>query len=286
MVNVKTSWNDLSNLGWSKSRVYDAVNAVRDGTMEGQGDMALNERFADDYGWYCYNVLKGDLVANRPVINEIPESDSIAFQYDNTSNTKPFTDTWTETWKNTESATLSVKNAASIELKQSISIQGICNTEFGFTVSTESTETRTDGREYTLSHTFPIEVGPGEIFKLIREKHVTLGSQLFTQDYGLDRNNNLIATKGRKWKDHYYWGFYLNTELNNPSGTMSWIGETKNVIFNFRIERTRPDGTVIHDPVVIGAQAPGTLKLSADAVVVKGQAPVPGVSKEGANVSV
>ena len=61
--------------------------------------------------WYCYNVLKGDLVANRPVINEIPESDSIAFQYDNTSNTKPFTDTWTETWKNTESATLSVKNA-------------------------------------------------------------------------------------------------------------------------------------------------------------------------------
>ena len=50
MVNVKTSWNDLSGFGWSKSRVYDAVNAARDGTMEGQGDMALNERFADDYG--------------------------------------------------------------------------------------------------------------------------------------------------------------------------------------------------------------------------------------------
>ena len=52
MVNVKTSWNDLSNLGWSKSRVFnhDAVNPVRDGTMEGLGDMALNEAWADDYG--------------------------------------------------------------------------------------------------------------------------------------------------------------------------------------------------------------------------------------------
>ena len=78
----------------------------------------------------------------------------------------------------------------------------------------------------------------------------------------------------------------MNTELNNPSGTMSWIGETKNVIFNFRIERTRPDGTVVHDPVVIGTEAPGKLKILASAVVVKGQAPVPGIPKEGANVSV
>ncbi|KAI0707920.1 Zb protein [Earliella scabrosa] len=284
MVNVKTSWTDLDNLGWSKSRVFNAVNPVRDGTMEGLGDMALNEAWADDYGWYCYNVLKGDLVAKAPVISEIPESDSIAFQYDNTGNDKPFTDTWTESWTNTESASLAVKDSAAIQLKQSISIEGICNSEFGFTVSTESTETHTDGREYQLSHTFPIEVGPGEIFKLVREKHVTLGSQLFTQDYGLDRTNNLIGTKGKKWKDHYYWGFYLNTELNNPSGTMSWIGETKNVVFNFHVERTRPDGTVVHEP--ISTEAPGKLKVSAEAVVVKGKAPVPGVSKEGANLSV
>ena len=46
---------------------------------------------------------------------------------------------------------------------------------------------------------------------------------------------------------------------------MSWIGETKNVVFNFHIERTRPDGTVVHEP--IGTEAPGKLKVSAEAVV-------------------
>ena len=50
MSGPKTTWEDLSNLGWFKQQVYDKLNSVRGGTMQGFGDMALNEGFATDYG--------------------------------------------------------------------------------------------------------------------------------------------------------------------------------------------------------------------------------------------
>ena len=50
MSGPQTKWEDLSNLGWFKQQVYDKLNSVRGGTMQGFGDMALNEGFATDYG--------------------------------------------------------------------------------------------------------------------------------------------------------------------------------------------------------------------------------------------
>ncbi len=50
MPGPQTTWTDLANLGWYKNNVYNAVNKQRGGSMEGLGDMALNESFANDWG--------------------------------------------------------------------------------------------------------------------------------------------------------------------------------------------------------------------------------------------
>ena len=51
MSGPRTKWEDLSNLGWFKQQVYDRLNSVRGGTMQGLGDIALNEGFATDFGY-------------------------------------------------------------------------------------------------------------------------------------------------------------------------------------------------------------------------------------------
>ena len=45
----KTTWEDLSNLGWYKQQVYEKADAARGGTMEGIGDISLNDGIAADY---------------------------------------------------------------------------------------------------------------------------------------------------------------------------------------------------------------------------------------------
>jgi len=46
----KTTWEDLSNLGWPKQEVYNTLNAQRGNTMEGLGDLAVNDGICETYG--------------------------------------------------------------------------------------------------------------------------------------------------------------------------------------------------------------------------------------------
>ena len=39
---TKTTWEDLSRLGWPKYDVYKKANEARDGTMSNEGDLYLN----------------------------------------------------------------------------------------------------------------------------------------------------------------------------------------------------------------------------------------------------
>jgi hypothetical protein len=49
----ETTWKDLANLGWPIQQVVNEANKHRGGTMDGKGDIALNERFAADYQYVC-----------------------------------------------------------------------------------------------------------------------------------------------------------------------------------------------------------------------------------------
>ena len=49
MPQVKTSWEDLANLGWPIQQVYEKANAARGGSMEGKGDLSLNNGVAAEY---------------------------------------------------------------------------------------------------------------------------------------------------------------------------------------------------------------------------------------------
>lgn len=193
MSGPKTTWEDLSNLGWFKQQVYNKLNAQRGGTMQGLGDMALNEGFATDYGyvtlhlrlkrqadallhtssWYCYNVLHGDPRIGGQSADNI-NSSTIVWSYDNTQNSKPFGPTqWTESWTNSETADLSISvhgmlrimfapmqtkltNPAGISLSQSITIPFVGGSTFSIDISTTSTKTETKSSSRQLSNTWDI----------------------------------------------------------------------------------------------------------------------------------
>ncbi|KAI0749451.1 cytolysin [Daedaleopsis nitida] len=243
----KTTWTDLSNLGWYKQDVFNALNGQRGGTMRNDGDMELNEGLADKYGWYCYNALRGDVRADGPVFNDLPHDDTIMWKYDNTKNSQPHEEDWSEKWSETRSASLGIKESASISLNTSVTIEGICSTEFGFSVSTESNKEESKEQTHELSHTWKIKVNPGETVSLVRTQKTRLGTQTYYQDFGLDPQSNKIATDGNKWDGHFFWGLSANNALNNPKGTMKIVGTVKEVTFTFAIVRDGKNGSQMRE---------------------------------------
>jgi len=247
MSGPKTSWEDLSNLGWYRQQAYDRFNARRGGTMQGLGDMALNESFANDWGWYSYNVLVGSpRIAGNSADNI--ESSSIVWTYDNTQNLQEFQTSWTEKWTNSVRATLSISTHAGISLSQSISIPGVGGSEFSMTISTDSMKEESRETSHELSTTWGITVMPGEIVRIERIRMVTNGQAIYHQDYGL-ASNSLMATKGKMYDGHYYWGFNINSVLGSPRGTMSLVGRSTQESYNFKIIRQTPDGRRTTEPL-------------------------------------
>ncbi|KIY46140.1 TEER-decreasing protein [Fistulina hepatica ATCC 64428] len=246
----KTTWQELSQLGWYKQQVYDRLNSLRGYTMHGFGDMALNESFANDYQWYSYNTTKGDPRSNGDIINSI-QSNQTVWSYDNSGNLQPFESKWTEKWVETSTASLSVTTHAGIELKQSITIPGVGGSEFSISISTESTSSETKSSEHSLENTWTILVNPGEKVSIERTKTSTTGQTVYLVDYGLT-NDSLIGTKGDKS------GYGLNYYLNSPSNTMRLSGHSTKDSYDFKIVRVKPDGKKVFEPL---PQPPEKLRL-------------------------
>ncbi|KAF7368569.1 TEER-decreasing protein [Mycena venus] len=213
----QTNWEDLSNLGWPRNQAYNAFNARRGGTMEGQQDMALNELFALDWGWYSYNVLIGEPRLAGSGTDHV-ESSSIVWTYDNSQNLQDFQANWTETWTNTTRASLSITNRSTISLSQSISIMNVANSEFAFTIGTDSTREESRESTHQLSTSWGITVQGGETVHIERVRMITTGQAIYHQDYGL-ASGSRMATKGRRWDGSFFWGLSMNNALNNPRGS-------------------------------------------------------------------
>ncbi|KAJ7473031.1 TEER-decreasing protein [Mycena galericulata] len=244
MAGPRTSWEDLANLGWYKQQAYDRFNARRGGTMQGLGDIALNESFAHDWSWYSYNVLIG---APRIAGNSADtiESSTIVWMYDNSQNMQEFQASWTETWTNSSRASLSISTHAGISLSQSISIPGVGGSEFSISISTDSTKEETRETSHQLSTTWGITVMAGETVSIERVRMVTSGQAIYHQDYGL-ASNSLMASA---YDGHYYWGFNINSTLNSPRGIMSLLGRSTQENYTFRIVRKTPDGRSRTEPL-------------------------------------
>jgi len=236
MAGPRTTWEDLTNLGWHKQQVYNTLNAQRGNTMQGFGDIALNETFALTYSWYCYNVIRGTPRQVGGIPNTINSTETI-WTYDNSQNFQPFETSVTESWTESASASLSITTSASVSLGVSINIGAVASSEFNISISTESTTSETRERTYSLSQSWPIVVGPGEIVTIERTKTTTTGNATYYQDFGL-HDSSLIATKGNSYNSHYYWGFNANRYLNTPLGTMILNGYSEKTNFGFRITRT------------------------------------------------
>ncbi|KAK0448677.1 cytolysin [Armillaria borealis] len=240
----KTSWTDLANLGWPKQRVYDTLNAQRGYTMHGFNDMALNERFANDFTWYCYNVTKGSPYMVGDTVDNATKTTTV-WSYDNRKNSEPFTTHWTETWSTTETASLSVTRSSSISLQWSVTIGSIAGSDFTISSSNDSETSTTQTKEstHTLENEWEVTVDAGEIFEIRRIELTTKGKSVYNLKYGLndpvesDAYGGLIASKGDKFNGHYYYGLPANRLLNSPRGTMVFEGLSKSSSFSHEIVR-------------------------------------------------
>ncbi len=104
--------------------------------------------------------------------------DETAWTYDNTQNSKPHVEEWTEKWTNTSSATLTVGSSgmwfspcspnvspidivihglASITLSNHITIFDVAESGFDITISSESSSSESKEETYELSHTWTME---------------------------------------------------------------------------------------------------------------------------------
>jgi len=214
--------------------------------MHGYGDMALNESFSNDFGWYCYNVTIGDPTTSGNVVDSISSSDTV-WSYENSSK-QPFTTTVAETWTDTETASVSVSQSATVSLGVNVDIPDVGGSSFSITISTESTDTETKESSYSLSQNWSITIDAGEDVRIERTKTVTSGRADYLLKYGL-YYPSWIGTAGDQWDGHYYWSYEINGLLGSPQGTMVFSGLSQKTSFLFTIIRTGPDGIPRSSPL-------------------------------------
>ncbi|EJC99840.1 TEER-decreasing protein [Fomitiporia mediterranea MF3/22] len=234
----KTTWEDLSNIGWPIQQVYDKANESRGHTMHGLNDLFLNNGIASQYQWWCYNVAKGSPSVKGHNTNSVNKDDTV-WSYSNSQNSQPFKTTWSEKWTESTSATLSVTNSASISLSQSIEIPEVGGSEFSISVSTEDNKSQTKENSHELSNTWDITVGPHEKVSVKRTITTTTGTAEYGQQYGVEGS---LGTKGDKYQDHYYWDRDVNSLLGAPTGTMTLQGVYTTTSYNYQLIREGQDG--------------------------------------------
>ncbi|EJC99829.1 TEER-decreasing protein [Fomitiporia mediterranea MF3/22] len=236
----KTTWEDLSNLGWSIQNIYNKANDTRGHTMKKIEDLYLNDGIAAKYQWWSYNITKGSPYLKGNNTSSV-DSDETVWSYDNTKNTEPFTTSWMESWTESSTATLSVTSSASISLSQSITIPEVGGSEFTLTISTEDNKAQTKENSHQLSNTWDITVAPGEKVDIIRTITTSTGTAQYGQNYGVT-DTSLFGTNGTEYNGHHYWAYYINGLLNSPTGTMVLSGFSVTTQYHYQLVREGPDG--------------------------------------------
>ncbi|KAF8637262.1 hypothetical protein AX17_002942 [Amanita inopinata Kibby_2008] len=240
MSGTKTSWEDLARLGVTKRRAFTTLNAKRGGTMSNESHLHLNDSFVEQYGWYCYNLVKGQAtkVGSRPVSST---QTVVRHVWDNTQNSKPQTEKWTEKITKTSSATLSTTTSASITLEAKITVFDVASSGYSLSVGTESKTEDTTSVTEEITREFQIEVGPYEKLELHRTKQDTGEVATYHVPYGVQ---GMIGTQGEKYNGHYHWGYDVNSNFNYPSGYIELMGVANETDYSFTMVRTGGKGAV------------------------------------------
>ncbi|KAJ7642471.1 cytolysin, partial [Mycena polygramma] len=215
----------------------------------------VNSGVAARWEWWSFNTTIGQpfILGRRPTSTSREET---AWSYDNTHNTKPFEDYWTESWTNTTSATVTAATSASITLSNHITIFNVASSGLDITISTESSSSETKSTSYNLSHTWTLDVDPGEKLSLIRV--ITSVSEV--ADYGQIASTDCTSrpsAEGKIWNGHYYWGLNINRYLDTPRGTLNIQGSSRITTYNFKLVRESSKGRT---------ETPLPIDLMADAV--------------------
>ncbi|KAF5345002.1 hypothetical protein D9757_013987 [Collybiopsis confluens] len=232
---AQTTWQDLAKLGWPKQRVYDAANRQRNGTMNGLGDILLNEGISLNYGWYSYNIVLGPPypLSSRP---NTTSREEVSWSYDNTKNNQTHRESWTESWESTVSVDVTIDQSTSINLSTSITIANVAQSGLSVTINTGQSTTEHKQLTHSLSRSWEMVVEPGEKLSLYRTITSTTNQTLYGVDFGL-KYDSVVGTKGNndvlRWNDHYYWSMNLNSLCNYPKGTLHIQGNSSTTNYGF-----------------------------------------------------
>ncbi|KAK2463356.1 hypothetical protein APHAL10511_004667 [Amanita phalloides] len=237
-MSTKSSWEDLAKLGKTKREIFLTLNPKRGNTMSNEGHLHLNDWMADQYGWYCYNVVKGQAVKAGSVPINIQQTD-VRHVWDNTHNSQPQKEKWTETMTRTYTASLTTTVSASIKLESSITVPGVGGGSVSLTVGTESKKEDKYEEKHEIKREFEIEVGPYEKLEL-RRTQTDLGAiATYRVPYGA---NGLIGTQGEKYNGHYYWAYSFNGTFGDPTSYIELNGSSKETDYTFTLVRTGGKG--------------------------------------------
>ncbi|TRM65853.1 hypothetical protein BD626DRAFT_486023 [Schizophyllum amplum] len=238
---TKTTWDDLSRLGWPINDVYNKANAARNYTMRGKSDISLNAGIAEEHLWYSFNTTLGDpyLSGMRP--NRIVREET-AWSFDNTLNKEVHKEDVTEKWTNSSAATLSVASSASmITLSNYITIFNVATSGFDISIAAAASASQHREKNYDLQHTWTMRVPAGEKLSLIRLITTTTEVADYGQKFGL-QSGSMVGTDGDKYSGYSQWGMDLNMLCGGPTGLLNLQGSSKVVTYSFRLVRESAKG--------------------------------------------
>ncbi|THU82046.1 hypothetical protein K435DRAFT_808613 [Dendrothele bispora CBS 962.96] len=257
----RTTWNDLAHLGVSRHRAYITLNPLRGGTMQDLNDALVNDSYTDNFGWFCYNSILDSptLVSNSLVPNTTSE---VSWSYDNTNNNQSHSETWTEEWEERESATVSITQRSSITLESTINLYNVASTSLSFSIDTEDNSTKSSESIRRMTRSWTMNVGPGERLSLIRNITRSTGTATYTNRYGLHPSHDIIGTKGRRWNNHFYWGYHAKDVFGPLTGSMRFEAHSTITSFTFTLDRVTADGrhTVEPLPLPSGSRMGGIIE--------------------------
>ncbi|KAK2462618.1 hypothetical protein APHAL10511_005351 [Amanita phalloides] len=233
-MSTKSNWEDLAKLGKSKREVFLTLNSKRGSTMSGESHLHLNDWMADQYGWYCYNYIKGQAVktGSRPIN---ARQTVVRHVWDNTQNSQPQKEKWTETTTRTYTATLTTTVSATIQLESSITVPGVGGGSVSLTVGTESKKEDKYEEKHEVKREFEIRVGPYEKLELKRTQTDLGAIDTYRVPYGA---KGKIGTQGEKYDDHYYWGYSFSDTFGDPTSYIELSGTSKETDYTFTLVRT------------------------------------------------
>jgi len=269
-----TTWADIAALGWPKELVLAAVNEHIGNSVKSTDGLTVNTGAAiskpDPY--YCYNVIRGPVLPKGAPELDVDREVTIIWSHDNTSHEGAFSEPVNDSFEETEQATVEVSSHAKISVTGEVIIPAVASTLINVPVAVNATKSVSKSTRANFKPEWEMGALPGQIIEVQRTKTTTRGRAFYTLEYGLKGH---IVSMGEVYKGSYGYAWEINQLLNNPKGTIEFMGISTKVEYAFKKITKKQNGSVVETSLPVLRPPPIIVATDENGVETKNQFMIP-----------